>query len=65
MGQQGRPTRLSRREQMLLELLRAVIILQEWDLKLGWAHGAQKEPERKHCVSLERTVSDSLSSPFL
>lgn len=45
LGRQGRPTRPSWREQMLLELLRTVIALQERDLKLvGWAHGAQKEP---------------------
>lgn len=64
LGWQGRPTRPSWREQML-ELLRTVIILQERDLKLGWAHGAQKEPERKHCVSPKCMVLDSLSSPFL
>lgn len=50
---------------MLLEFLRMVVALQERDLKLSWAHAAQKEPERKHCVFLECMVSDSLSSPFL
>ena len=64
LGRRGRPARPSRREQMLLELLRTVVVLQEWDLKLLGSWGPEGAREETLC-SLERTASDSVSSPFL